>query len=280
LHGEQAIQALEAGKHVLSEIPAAYEIDQLRRLVQLEEQTGLKYAMGNEVRWFPYLEAAKRMATDGYWGDLFYSEAGYLHNLRLENWKQTEPETNEPHWRFDPARPQTTFLGGGPHAFDTIRWLIGETNWTDVIAYGAAPYVPPHPEPGHAVALLRNADGQTCKIETSYVMNRPYLLYFNLFGSQGTFETSRTEPAGLFFSNKIPFMHHMEKLAVPYASRPGHRQAGHGTSEIHMVTDLIRAIRQDRPAAINAREAARSIAPAICALESIRTGERVTIPAF
>jgi predicted dehydrogenase len=173
LHGEQAIQALEAGKHVLSEIPAAYEIDQLRRLVQLEEQTGLKYAMGNEVRWFPYLEAAKRMATDGYWGDLFYSEAGYLHNLRLENWKQTEPETNEPHWRFDPARPQTTFLGGGPHAFDTIRWLIGETNWTDVIAYGAAPYVPPHPEPGHAVALLRNADGQTCKIETSYVMNRP-----------------------------------------------------------------------------------------------------------
>jgi predicted dehydrogenase len=158
--------------------------------------------------------------------------------------------------------------------------LVGETNWTDVIAYGSIPYVSPHPEPGHAVALLRNAEGRTCKIETSYVLHRPYLLYFNLFGSQGTFETSRTEPAGLFFSDRIPFMNQMEKLAVPYATRPGHRQAGHGSSETHMVADLVQAIRQDRPAAISTREAARSIAPAICALESIRTGERVAIPQF
>jgi predicted dehydrogenase len=280
LHGPQAIEALEAGKHVLSEIPAAYNIAQLQRLVQLEAETGLKYAMGNEVRWFPYLEAAKKMAGEGFWGDIFYSEAGYLHNLRLEGWKQTEPETGEPHWRFDPQQPQTTFLGGGPHAFDTIRWLAGETNWTEVTAYGAVPYVPPHPEPGHAVAMLRNASGRLCKVETSYVLKRPYCLYFNLFGDKGSFETSRTEPAGLFFSEKIPYMERMEKLAVPYATRPGHRRAGHGSSEIHMVADLIEAIRQDRPAAINAREAARSIAPAICALESIRTGQLVRIPQF
>ena len=280
LHGPQAIQAMEAGKHVLSEIPAAYEIEQLRRLIQLEEERGVKYAMGNEVRWFPYLEAAKKMAEDGFWGDIFYSEAGYLHNLRAEGWKQTEPETGEPHWRFDPRQPQTTFLGGGPHAFDTIRWLAGEANWSEVSAYGLMPYVPPHPEPGHAIALLRSATGRLCKVETSYVMQRPYCLYFNLFGDQGTFETSRTEPAGLFFSQKIPYMERLEKLSVPYATRPGHSRAGHGSSEIHMVEDLIKAIRQDRPAAINAREAARSIAPAICALESIRAGRPVAIPQF
>jgi len=279
-HAPQAIQAMEAGKHVFSEIPAAYELDQLHQLIRLEATTGLKYAMGNEVRWFPYLEAAKKMAEDGFWGEIFYSEAGYLHNLRLEGWKETEPETGQPHWRFDPQQPQTTFLGGGPHAFDTIRWLVGETNWTEVTAYGTVPYAPPHAEPGHAVALLRNAAGRICKIETSYVMQRPYCLYFNLFGDRGTFETSRTEPAGLFFSQKIPYMERMEKLAVPYATRPGHHRAGHGSSEVHMIEDLIGAIRQDRPAAINAREAARSIAPAICALESIRTGQPVSIPQF
>ncbi len=47
-----------------------------------------------------------------------------------------------------------------------------------------------------------------------------------------------------------------------------------------MVADLIEAIRQDRPAAINAREAARSIAPAICALASMRTGQPRRIPQF
>lgn len=280
LHGEQAIAALEAGKHVLSEIPAAYTIEQLRRLVELEEHTGRKYAMANEVRWFPYLEAAKKMAEDGYWGRLFYSEAGYLHNLRLEGWRQTEAEDGTPHWRFDPRQPQTTFLGGGPHAFDTLRWLSGEQNWVEVCAYGSVPYVEPHPEPAHAVALLKAASGMVTKIDCSYAMVRPYCLYFNLFGDQGTFETSRSESAGLFYTHKIPYMDRMEKLAVPYATRPGHRAAGHGSSEVHMVEDLLQAIARDRPAAICAREAARSIAPAICALESIRTGKPVAIPSF
>lgn len=280
LHAAQAIQALESGKHALSEIPAAYEIAELERLIALEEKTGLIYAMGNEVRWFPYLEAAKRMAEEGFWGRIFHSEAGYLHNLRMEGWRTTEPETGEPHWRFDPQQPQTTFLGGGPHAFDTLRWLTGETNWVEAFAYGNAPYAPPNPEPGNAVALLKGVSGLISKIECSYVRKRPYCMYFNLFGDKGAFETSRVGQEGVFFTEKIPHMDRMERLAVPYASRLGHRAGGHGTSEIHMVEDLIAAIRAGRPAAINAREAARSIAPAICALESIRTGRPVPIPQF
>ncbi len=279
-HAGQAIQAMEAGKHVLSEIPAAYEMAELERLVALEERTGNVYAMGNEVRWFPYLEAAKQMAMDGYWGELFHSEAGYLHNLRMEGWRETEDETSEPHWRFDPKRPQTTFLGGGPHAFDTLRWLTGETNWVEVFAYGNAPYITGHPEPGNTVAILKGSSGLISKVEASYVMARPYSLYFNLFGDKGTFETSRIESEGLYFSEKIPHMERMERLAVPYATRPGYESDGHGSSEIHMVEDLVAAIREGRPAAINAREAARSIAPAICAYESIRTGLPVAIPRF
>ena len=280
LHAGQAIQALEAGKHVLSEIPAAYELVELKRLVELEDKTGLVYAMGNEVRWFPYLEAAKKLAEEGFWGDIFHSEAGYLHNLLLEGWRQTEPGTDEPHWRFDPKRPQTTFLGGGPHAFDTLRWLMGETNWVEVFAYGNRPYVTGSLEPGNTVAVLKSASGAISKVETSYVMNRPYCLYFNLFGDKGTFETSRQALEGLYFSERIPHMDRMAPLAVPYASRPGHHGSGHGTSEIHMVWDVIQAIRSGGKAAINAKEAARSIAPAICAYESIRTGLPVRIPQF
>ena len=279
-HAGQAIQAMEAGKHVLSEIPAAYEIVELERLIELEERQSLVYAMGNEVRWFPYLEAAKQMADDGFWGDIFHSEAGYLHNLLMEGWRLIEPESGEPHWRFDPQRPQTTFLGGGPHAFDTLRWLTGEANWVEVFAYGNVPYVENHPEPGNTVALLKGASGLISKIECSYVMTRPYCLYFNLFGDKGTFETSRSAEEGLFFTERIPHMERMESLAVPYATRPGHHAGGHGSSEIHMVEDLIRAIREGRPAAINAREAARSIAPAICAFESIRTGQPVSVPQY
>src|SRR6188474_3333981 len=50
LHGQHAIRALEAGKHVLSEIPMATTVDECRRIIEITGQTGLKYQMGNQVR--------------------------------------------------------------------------------------------------------------------------------------------------------------------------------------------------------------------------------------
>src|SRR5690348_16981823 len=46
LHGRHAIRALQAGKHVLSEIPMATTLEEVRRIVELTGQTGLKYHMG------------------------------------------------------------------------------------------------------------------------------------------------------------------------------------------------------------------------------------------
>jgi predicted dehydrogenase len=281
LHAEMAIQALEAGKHVLSEIPMAYSLDEIHHIVGLTERTGLKYMMGNEVRWLPALEAARTMARDGFWGDIFYGEAEYLHNLRRDGWSEKEADGSY-HWRFDPALPQTTLLGGGPHAFDTLRWLVGEEQFVEVFAYGVGRYVPPHPEPHTAVALLKGASGAAYKVTVSYEMVRPYCLYFSLYGSQGSFEGNRIEQSQVLFqSDKIPYMTGMERLAVPYWNHPGvHMEGGHGTSELFMMKDFVAAIRENRAPAIDAREAARSIAPAICALESIQTGKPVAIPVF
>jgi len=87
-HAQQAIDTLDAGKHVLSEIPMAYTLDEIARILALTEQTGLKYTMGNEVRWYPALEKLKRMGMENCWGDIFYGEAEYLHNLVAEGWRK------------------------------------------------------------------------------------------------------------------------------------------------------------------------------------------------
>jgi predicted dehydrogenase len=281
LHAEMAILALRAGKHVLSEIPMAYTLGEIERIIDLTEHTGLKYMMGNEVRYLPALEAARKMALDGFWGDIFYGEAEYLHNLRRDGWSEKEANGSY-HWRFDPEKPQTTLLGGGPHSFDTLRWLVGEARFVEVFAYGVGRYVPPHPEPHTAVALLRGESGAAYKITVSYEMVRPYSLYFSLYGTNGSFEGNRIDQSQVVFqSDKIPYMTGMERLAVPYWNHPGVSMAGgHGTSELFMVKEFLAAIREDRPPAIDGREAARSIAAAICAFESMRTGRPVAIPAF
>jgi predicted dehydrogenase len=284
LHAGHAISALGAGKHVLSEIPMATTRDEVAEILGLTREGSGRadrptYAMGNEVRWLPVLQAVKRMAEEGFWGDIFYSEAEYLHNLRRDGWRERE-EDGAFHWRFDPARPQTTLLGGGPHAFDTIRWLTGESRYTEAFACGVGEYVPGHPEPHTVVALLRGQSGAACKITVSYQMARPYCLYYSLYGDRGTFEVGRARQGeSYYFTDEIPHLSDMTRLDVPFWSRPGAGAAGHGTSEFDMLVDFLDAVRDGRPPLIDARESARSILPAICALEALQTGAPVAVPA-
>ena len=119
-HGQFAIQALEAGKHVLSEIPMATTLDEIQRIIALTERTGLKYHMGNQVRYAFCLQDVQKLIGAGDFGDLFYGEGEYLHDM-----EDIAGSRGADHWRIQSDIPQTTMLGGGPHAIDTLRWLMG-----------------------------------------------------------------------------------------------------------------------------------------------------------
>jgi predicted dehydrogenase len=81
LHGQHAIMALEAGKHVLSEIPMAPTIAECDAIVALAERRGLKYQLGNQVRYAACLQDVRRLIAAGDLGDIFYGEGEYLHDM-------------------------------------------------------------------------------------------------------------------------------------------------------------------------------------------------------
>jgi predicted dehydrogenase len=282
LHGEMNARALRAGKHLLSEIPMATDLERCGEIVALSEAGNLKVQMGNECRWMPYLQAVKAMAAAGDFGDFFHGEAEYLHNLLMEGSRAIE-EDGTKHWRWDPSAPQTTMLGGGPHALDTLRWLMGIDRFTDVVAFGTQGSIRETAADDTTVAVFRAAGGAVVRITVSYGMWRPYCLYFSAYGSEGSFEASRETPQGegRVFLKRVPHQTAWMPLPVPLWNHPGVAAGGgHGTLEQFQGRDWIDAIVEDRPALINAREGARSCAALICALEAARSGERVTIPPF
>ena len=65
LHGEMAIQALEAGKHVYSTVPMAIEADQIARIIELVKETGLTYMMGETSFYYPSSVYCRREARRG-----------------------------------------------------------------------------------------------------------------------------------------------------------------------------------------------------------------------
>lgn len=276
LHGQHAIQALNAGKHVLSEIPMATTIEECQEIVRITNQTGLKYLMGNQVRYAHCLQDIHGLIQAGDLGGIFYGEGEYLHNMH-EFVANKEPG----HWRMAPVRPQTTLLGGGPHALDTLRWLM-DTRFTHVSAFHADQLNQWGTSIHTTVAIYKAASGASAKVTTAYGMIRPYCLYYSVYGSEGTFE--RTRQQGEHGGDTINYLYHsrlsgtdrMIPVTLPNFTNPAvARQVGtfgHGTMEYEQARDFVAAIRNDTEPPLGPREAAASIVPLICGLQAADAG--------
>ena len=82
LHAGQALTALNAGKHVLSEVIAAATLDECHALVETVEKTGLTYMMAENYCYRREAMMIKNMADQNVFGDLTYAEGAYIHDCR------------------------------------------------------------------------------------------------------------------------------------------------------------------------------------------------------
>jgi predicted dehydrogenase len=288
LHAEMTIKALEEGKHVLCEVPMATTLEDCEKIVRTVEKSGLKYMMGENVRWFPIIETIKKLASDGRVGEFFYAEAEYFHNI--------EPMLYITHCSYP------------------IMWILDD-EFVEVQAYGNKKVLKDRPVRDFSVALFKTKNECIVKIGISFGVQRPYCLYFSFYGTKGSFERARAEwdQDKIYFSD-IPYLRDMMTFPVPFVTRtspyepstpregiwwktrhsglppplppPPHGTVpvaftgGHGTSELFMVEDFVRAILDNRDPSITVYDSAASTVAGICALESINSNKKVSIPRF
>ena len=96
-HTRHAIMALEAGKHVLSEIPVIGSLAEARALrAAAMAHPKLKYMTAENCIFWPFVEKWREMIREGRLGDIVYAEGEYLH-------AGIQPSAPDPaqagHWR-------------------------------------------------------------------------------------------------------------------------------------------------------------------------------------
>jgi len=85
LHTPIAVYAMEHGKHVATEVPAALTIEDCWKLVNTAEKTR-KHCMQLENCNYDFFEIATlNMAQKGLFGEIVHSEGAYIHDLRWLN---------------------------------------------------------------------------------------------------------------------------------------------------------------------------------------------------
>lgn len=270
-HAEHSLAALNAGKHVLSEIPLAYTYEECRKLIKAVERTDLKLFFGQQTRYWAIFKDIKRRVTEGELGNLYYVETEYLHNMA--DWYNRTP------WRLD----QTTMLGGGPHVVDILRWFIGEP--VEVKAYSTNMGLG-RPREDLTVALYHTEAGCIGRVLVAYGMIRPYSLSARLYGSKASFEQD-TNPYTHTWYNHISHDNTDTKKIIPVKDprvpkkvREQPHSEIHGDADYLQALEIIDSILYNTSPPIDVYEAARTTAACIAAQDSIKKGIAIRIPEF
>ena len=199
-HVPMALYAMEHGKHVAIEVPAALDMEQIWALINMSEKKRL-HCMMLENCVYDYFEITTlNMAQQGLLGEVIHGEGSYIHNLD-DFW--TEYWNN---WRLDYNAKNRGDIypthGIGPvcqalniHRGDKMNYLVS----FDTHAFrGKEVYkrVMGKEEPNFqngdlTVTMIKTEKGKTIQIQHDVVTPRPYSRMYQLTGTNG-------------FANKYP----------------------------------------------------------------------------
>lgn len=78
-HADHVVQSLQAGKHVLCAVPAALTIEDCYRILEAVKESGKKYMMAETSVYRQETITARKLYSEGKFGNIFSSAAQYYH---------------------------------------------------------------------------------------------------------------------------------------------------------------------------------------------------------
>ena len=292
LHVWMDTEALKAGKHVISAVPAGMSIEELERLLDTVKTTGLKYMMAETSYYRPEVITARQWSKEGKFGTIFYSESEYHHEGLIP---LMFDDRGFPTWRHGlPPMHYPT------HCTGMVIPVTGE-RLTEVTANGwgdqhevlqTNQYKNPF---WNTTAFFKTTNGHSSRISVfwhvaaggterggfygdrmSYIMARPE-------HSPNTQVTISKDGKTVIDANGYP----EGAVKIVAYDQPNHYEmlpeslrvrSGHGGSHTFLVHEFVSAIAEDRMPSVNVWEAIAYTAPGIVAHQSaLRGGETMKI---
>lgn len=277
LHTPQAIQALNAGKHVISEIPAMDSVEEAKQLkAAVKAHPELKYMVGENCCYWAFIQAWKEMFDNGQFGEAVYAEGEYLHAADVTKLKEADYLSN--HWRksYNAIKYLTHNLG--PLLYIMDDRCVSVTCLEPDIRYN--PY-----KTGKecGVALFKTAKGAVIRILINFGSYVGFDHNFSLMGTRGYVATDRVEPLNTAesYAKLASIPGSFEKMInIPVTLKnPGEAEGGHGGADAKMMRAFVQCIIDDTNPPLDVDLGIQMSIPGIYAHESaLQGGMPIEIP--
>ena len=196
LHAPLAVEAAQAGKHVLCEKPLAATLEGAERMIAAADRAAVVLMVAENVRFSPLLHRVRALLREGAIGQpalIQMTRQCYLTRSFLQDRR----------WFLDAgAAAGGIMMSGGIHDFETMRMLIGEVE--SVYALRAPQRFVEMQGDDTSVALVRFQNGAVGTLVESFVMKDlttacgPEVHTLRIDGELGSLWVQDGERIGLF----------------------------------------------------------------------------------
>ena len=284
-HVHQAILALNAGKHVLCEVTAGVSFDELFWLVGEVEKSGKVYMMAENYLYSPPVQQVLSMANAGLFGEPYYGEGEYLHNLaNIMTYSDGSPSWRRwwqwgAHGLFYPT-----------HSLGPVMKWFGDDQIDFIVALGSGRHTRPAVrQEDTSVCLLQMKSGKLIRLRVDCVSRRPHAMSnYTLQGTKGVYESPRTPGEHLVsFSdddeNDNPEWKPLSDYSqyLPERYRNSAEKDGHGGGDYYQILDFIDAVKGIKPPFVDVYDACEWTAVGLLsALSVTNRGRAMDMPCF
>ena len=272
LHSEQAVQALDAGKHCLSEKPIAITLEQADAMIAAQRRTGKALGCVFQARYEPASVIVKRAITEGRMGRIVHANA-YLKWYRAQEyydaggWRGT--------WRMDGGG---ALMNQSVHKVDLVQYLAGPVATVNGYAGTLAHRIETEDV---AVAAVRFQNGALGTIEgmTNALPNA--YTRVEVYGTEGSATIVNERLATYYTRSEAPPVKEGEKpvtdLAPEVLARFEGEHPGWRTGHVAVLADFIQSVQEGRDAPVNAIEARKAVEIILAVYRSSREGIEVRL---
>jgi predicted dehydrogenase len=297
-HAPMAIQALQLGKHVMSEVTACVSPEECWRLLDAALASKATYFFAENYCYLPENVLVRELVKQGHFGEITYGEGEYLHDVKPLHHRPDGTLTWRGYWQVGQKGNTYPTHSIGP-VMQWFRAADPTAKVESVVCLGSGIHTDPeHPHDDTTITLVKLTNGKLIRLRLDMMSNRPHqMTYYALQGTHGVYECSRTgwEGGKVWFGDNPPPGPHPEQhrtwqpLAEHHHLLPDHwkspppdaASAGHGGGDYWVVKDFIDAARGERPPAIDVYDALEWTAVGLYSQVSIENqGARIKIPDF
>lgn len=263
LHPPQAIQAAQAGKHLMIEKPLALDYPSLLAMRDAVHRAGVKSTVYFELRFIPHFQLVKSALAQGLLGHVHHLEIDYYHGIG--------PWYAQYAWNIIKEKGGSSLLTAGCHALDAML-AFAEREVTEVFAYSvksAMPAMQAYEYDTTSVALLKFADGAIGKCTSCIDCRQPYVFNIKLVGSEGTLWNDK------LWTTKLEGLRKDAWMELPSVAAESGDVLDHPYPP--QIDEFIRCVQEDKPSRIDFDEAFKTHRAVFAIEKSLAEGRPVKL---